>query len=203
MDFLTYSKIRAYCWQDMGPHIDTPDRATLRRMRVKAEGGRRGDIHHEAIEAKWFIEATGYLTPREHAAAVLLANVSNLYLEIADAAKVEAAQLERITAEAITDYANFLPEREAAALVEAYANLQTHKAAPDTLETKEQRQDRRLQACEAAGLDFKNYRGRLPAGVAIVAERERVTRQSFSTDVKAALKRRDAAKREGVTTRHA
>lgn len=61
MDFLTYSKIRAYCWQDVGVYIDIPDRETLRQCRTKSEGGRRGDIRHEAIEAKDLVEACGYL----------------------------------------------------------------------------------------------------------------------------------------------
>ena len=137
MDFLTYLRIRAYCWQDVRPHIDTPDRETLLRFRVKSEGGRRGDIRHEAIEAKWFIEATGYLNPREHAAAVLLGCVSNLYLETTTdlprtenspppLGKVEADELARMTRDAVTDYGNFLPEREAAAMVAAY-----EKAAPE------------------------------------------------------------------------
>lgn len=34
-----------------------------------------------------------------------------------------------------------------------------------TPETKEQRQDRRLKACEDAGLSFKEYKNRLPDGV--------------------------------------
>ena len=131
MDFLTYSRIRAYCWQDIGPHIDTPDRETLLRFRIKSEGGRRGDIRHEAIEAKWFIEATAYLKPRELAAAALLANVSNLYLETTTdlprienspppLRKVESDELARMTRDALTHYGNFLPEREAAAMVAAY-----------------------------------------------------------------------------------
>ena len=68
-------------------------------------------------------------------------------------------------------------------------------------ETKEQRQDRRLQACIEAGLpmDAKAALLRLPDGVGNVADREDVTRQAFSTDVKAALKRRESAIREGGT----
>ena len=66
-------------------------------------------------------------------------------------------------------------------------------------ETKEQRQDRRLEACTNAGLCFESYKGRLPDGVGDVACREGVKRQSFSQGVKAALERRGNAKREGVT----
>ncbi len=70
-------------------------------------------------------------------------------------------------------------------------------------ETKEQRQDRRLKACEVDGLSFKDYKGRLPDGVGYVADREGVTRQAFSIDVKAALDRRASAQREGTTVHRA
>lgn len=67
---------------------------------------------------------------------------------------------------------------------------------PEPTETKEQRQDRRLAACDAAGLKMdKVALSRLPDGVGDVADSEGVTRQAFSTDVKAALNRREAAKR--------
>jgi hypothetical protein len=66
-------------------------------------------------------------------------------------------------------------------------------------ETKEQRQDRRLKACEDAGLVMpaSHLRG-LPYGVGAVAEKLGITRQALSTDVKAALKRREAARKEGL-----
>ena len=71
-------------------------------------------------------------------------------------------------------------------------------------ETKEQRQDRRLQTCEKYGLVMpKSYLSRLPDGVGKVADLEKVTRQAFSTDVRAALERRESAKREGLTVRRA
>ena len=67
-------------------------------------------------------------------------------------------------------------------------------------ESKEDRQDRRLKACEDAELTMPaSSMGRLPDGVAKVAAAEGVTRQAFSDDVKAALKRREAARIEGVT----
>lgn len=70
---------------------------------------------------------------------------------------------------------------------------------PQTTETKEQRQDKRLQACIDAGLVMpKSHVGLLPDGVGDVAEKLGLTRQAFSTDVKAALKRREAARKEGV-----
>ena len=74
-----------------------------------------------------------------------------------------------------------------------------------TPETKEQRQDRRLKACIDAGLpmDTKAALLRLPDGVGDVADRESVTRQAFSADVKDALNRRESAIREGRTVRRA
>ena len=72
------------------------------------------------------------------------------------------------------------------------------------IETKEQRQDRRLHACVMKGLVMpKSYLSRLPDGVGQVADCENVTRQTFSTDVKAALKRRESAIKDGRIIRSA
>lgn len=69
-------------------------------------------------------------------------------------------------------------------------------------EPKEQRQDRRLGACETAGLVMPDsYRGRLPDGVGRVAATEGVTRQTFSADVKAVLKRRGRANGQRLIVR--
>lgn len=78
-----------------------------------------------------------------------------------------------------------------------------HVARPT--ETKEQRQDRRLQACIDAGLPMDSRAAllRLPDGVGNVADSENVTRQAFSTDVKAALTRLGSAIREGRTVHQA
>lgn len=66
--------------------------------------------------------------------------------------------------------------------------------------TKEERQDRRLKACEDAGLRMPAApEGRLPDGVGEVAAAEHVSRQAFTADLRAALTRRAAAQREGVT----
>ena len=89
------------------------------------------------------------------------------------------------------------------ALADAFIEEPEPQPAPPTVaqatETKEQRQDRRLKACIDDGLpmDTKAALSRLPDGVGDVADREGVTRQAFSTDVKAALKRRESARREG------
>jgi len=76
------------------------------------------------------------------------------------------------------------------------------ESAGDTPETKEQRQDRRLKACEDAGLVMPaSSIGRLPDGVGRIAELEGVKRQSFTLDVKAALKRREAITKPGRVVR--
>lgn len=78
----------------------------------------------------------------------------------------------------------------------------TATPAPD--ETKEQRQDRRLLECEAAGLVMpKSHAGRLPDGIAGIAERIGITRQALSSDVRKALERREIAKKEGVRVHRA
>lgn len=70
-------------------------------------------------------------------------------------------------------------------------------------ESKEQRQGRRLKACEDAGLVMPaSSSGRLPDGVGRMADREGVKRQSFSADVKAALRRREAITKPGRVVRH-
>jgi hypothetical protein len=70
-------------------------------------------------------------------------------------------------------------------------------------ETKEHRQDRFLKLCEDEGLPMPNsypnsYLRRLPTGVGRLAEGLGMTRQTFSNDLRAALKRREAANKEGV-----
>jgi len=69
---------------------------------------------------------------------------------------------------------------------------------PDEDESKEERQDRRLKACDDAGLAMPGSPvGRLPDGIARIAKAEGVSRQAFSDDIKAALARRAARLKEG------
>lgn len=70
------------------------------------------------------------------------------------------------------------------------------KSASSKLESKEQRQDRRLQACIDAGLQMQlSHLSRLPDGIGKLAEKEGIKRQSFSADVKAALERKNSHKK--------
>jgi hypothetical protein len=74
--------------------------------------------------------------------------------------------------------------------------------ASTAIETKEQRQDRRLKTCELAGLVMpKSGSGRLPDGIGRVALRDGAKRQPFSSDVKAALKRRERSNPPVATRR--
>lgn len=69
-------------------------------------------------------------------------------------------------------------------------------------ETKEQREDRRLQMCQDAGLKMdKKARLRMPDGIGKVAETEGVTRQTFTEDVKNGLERKLKCEREGSGSR--
>lgn len=73
------------------------------------------------------------------------------------------------------------------------ANGVTPTAAPTAPETKEERQDRRLQACIDVGLPMENTRAvlhKMPDGIGRVAQQFGVTRQAFTADVKGALERR-------------
>ena len=98
------------------------------------------------------------------------------------------------------------------ALADEYTSHDAQQAAPQAAvsapvtnsasnapDQKEQRQDSRLQACIDAGLPMntKAALSRLPDGVGDVADKLRLTRQAFSTDVKAALQRRETARRAG------
>jgi len=74
----------------------------------------------------------------------------------------------------------------------------TTGAATEPPETAVQRQDRRLQQCVAAGLTMdKTALRRLPNGVGDVAEKEGVTRQTFSADIRAAIARKLEKERTG------
>jgi len=74
-------------------------------------------------------------------------------------------------------------EAETAALAKVAAPVQLAIVPP--AETAAERRDRRFQACLAAGLRFPDtYTNRLPDGVGRVADKEGVSRQAFSKDVR-------------------
>jgi len=65
-------------------------------------------------------------------------------------------------------------------------------------ESAEERQERRVKMCEDDGIEFGPMSLlRLPDGVGRVADKEGVTRQAFSADVKAGLERREKQKKQG------
>lgn len=77
--------------------------------------------------------------------------------------------------------------------------LPTTNSASHVPDQKEQRQDNRLQACIDDGLPMNTKTAllRLPDGVGAVTDKLGLTRQAFSTDVKAALQRRETARSAG------
>lgn len=133
MDYATYQKIRAYCWQDLAAYLATPEREAMREISVKHWGGTLGEIVHEN-ECAHELYSCRDLTPRERAAAALLAIVANFRAitwrrepkpprgkdRLPALTKAAADALESQTCKALEEYAAFLPEREAAALLAAY-----------------------------------------------------------------------------------
>jgi len=124
MNYETYQTIRGYCWQDLGDFIDGQARNL-----ASVIGGELDVMKYERDAAMELYQCSD-LTPRERAAAHLLAVASN-HRAIAwqreddspggvPAAPLEpwqAAQLDRQTSEALTKYGAFIPEREAVALL--------------------------------------------------------------------------------------
>lgn len=128
MDYETYQEIRAYCWQDLAPYLDTDGQAEVLRLWVRLEGP-VGEIAREQQQAKHLFGCRD-LTPRETAAAHLLAVISNHRAiawqrepvtpdgrePVAPLEPWQAAELWAQTRKAITKYANTTTKREAVAL---------------------------------------------------------------------------------------
>ena len=215
---MDYRLIRAYCAKDLNGILKRRDKW------YSTPESRFDELECQIL----FKHRAGArcLEPRQYAAAVCLRALELLEMpfeadndcpEFTQADSVETSR--QILADSLAAYVLHLSESESrplllAAELDAFtasiAKPQQTAPATDTstpapvvqaTEPKEQRQDRRLKACIEAGLPMNEKVAslRLPDGVGAVAEREGVSRQSFSSDVKAALKRRDSAKREGVT----
>ena len=214
MDYKTFETLRSYCRTDLAAYIDTP---TGKEACFLLEGlhGAIGELQHEQETAMRLFQCKD-LTPREKHAAHLLAVINNHRAmtwqreptppggkEPAPALTPEQnASAWKATRDAVEEYAFHIPEREAAALLKVFQAGETAGPVPEVqaTENKQQRQDRRLKACIDVGLQMETRAAlsRLPDGVGRVADTQGVTRQSFSIDVKAALKRREIANREGV-----
>lgn len=130
LPYPTYQKIRAYCWQDLAAYLDTPARNSVLELSVKLAGSQMGEIKHEQDCAMDLYRCRD-LSPRENSAAHLLAVISN-HRAITwqrephppagrePAPPLEQWQAEKIarqTREAVEQYAAYLPEREAVALL--------------------------------------------------------------------------------------
>lgn len=99
---------------------------------------------------------------------------------------------------ALSDVAQFLAR--AGVEVSPEMLLPESKAHGETAKTEsaEERQERRVKMCEDDGIEFGPMSLlRLPDGVGKVADKEGVSRQAFSADVKAGLERRENLKKQG------
>lgn len=141
MDFRTYQSLRAYCLQDLNLYLSDPKREQAMQLWVDIHG-EIGRIQREQQQACSLFQCID-LTPREVAAADLLAVISNHRAITwqrepsppngrAPAPPLDAAQaseLARATYDAVRRYAAFLPEPERAVLQADHVATQ----APDTV----------------------------------------------------------------------
>lgn len=141
MDFRTYQQIRTYCCNDLRAYLDLPGYDAMRMLWGKLNG-QVGLIQREQQLAISLHQCSD-LTPRERAAAELLAVISN-HRAIAwqrepeppngnepapPLEKIEADAMANQTRDAVKRYAAFLPEPERAVLLaDCEAALE---AAPD------------------------------------------------------------------------
>lgn len=129
MDYRTYQQIRTYCCHDLSAFLDLPGYDDVRKMWGKLNG-QVGLIQREQ-QCAHSLHQCSDLTPRERAAAELLAVISNHWAIAWQGSteppngnkpeppltKVEADALATQTLNAVKRYAAFLPEREAAILL--------------------------------------------------------------------------------------
>lgn len=130
MDYYTHEKIRAYVWQDLHQYIDTPESNATLELSEDLGKWQTARIEHEHKFAMGLFQCID-LTPQEKAAAHLWAVISNARLiawqrepcppdgnkPAAPLEEWQAEELTRETRDAAEQYAAFLPEREAAALI--------------------------------------------------------------------------------------
>lgn len=129
MDYRTYQQIRTYCTHDLRDYLDLPGYDAVRLVYAKLNG-RIGLVQRE-IELALSLHQCDGLTPRERAAAELLAAVSNHWAnawlrepkppdgreQLPQLTKDEADAQKKQTLDAVKRYAAFLPEPERAVLI--------------------------------------------------------------------------------------
>lgn len=99
---------------------------------------------------------------------------------------------------ALVDVAQFLTQAGLEVSPELQLSLLA-SSGPERTESPEERQERRVRMCEESGIEFgPTSQLRLPDGVGKVADKEGVSRQAFSADVKAGLERREKLKKQGA-----
>lgn len=143
-------------------------------------------------EGLWRTHEVNYLPPREQIAGLSEIEQSNCELE--PIVRIPEA-LETLVFEGFPSIV--IGSVGAGPIAQPALDVATGKTARST-ETAPQRQDRRLKQCEDAGLTMdKTALRRLPDGVGAEAEKECVSRQTFSADLRAALKRKLENERSG------
>ena len=155
-------------------------RMAARRARLRALGLPVSDIK---------TDATAHLWPADE---VLMASLDRLALPVFVAFDLwgygvdTAAPAVVVDVAAVSSADNVEPLRETPP-----ASEQATPPAPAKKESAVERQDRRLQMCIDADLPMDRAAiRRLPDGVGDIADREGVSRQTFSADVKKALQRK-------------
>lgn len=146
MEYSTYQTIRGYCWQDLAQYLDKHDSNAVLALKVGIGNG-TAEMAHEKDAAMLLYECKD-LTPRERAAAHLLAVVSSHRaitwhretkppygcVQAEPLEQLQAKALHEQTEKAVAEYVVHIPEREAAVLLAAVtgtqiaAHVSTHSA---------------------------------------------------------------------------
>ncbi|MBI4740400.1 MAG: hypothetical protein HY777_02345 [Betaproteobacteria bacterium] len=146
MDYRTYQQLRTYCAHDLRDHLNLPGYEEVMRVYARANG-ELGRLERERQLGLSLFQCRD-LTPRELAAAALLADVSNhraIYMQVEESPegaepappleKSFAEQLAKQTRRAVKEYAVFLPPAEQAVLIENFENaLDASSGTPESAE---------------------------------------------------------------------
>ena len=129
MDNRRYQELRTYCMADLGDNMMLPGYENVMKFAVKM-GGDTGRIKREEELARSLFQCHD-LTTRERAAAYLLSVITNHRIAtwqrepsppngqepMPPLDKAQSDELARVTCDAVTRYAAFLADREAAVLL--------------------------------------------------------------------------------------
>lgn len=199
MDYATYKKLRAYCWQDLEPYLNDPRLESTRRLNERlSEAVGLPELEHIEFEgdvAKNVFRKRD-VTPRELAAAQLLSVASDNWARTYRTepgrrrahtypaiTPTEAADRWRKAHAAASEYAAFLPEREAAAMLAMLRDSGQATPAPVVAEsasggtvtvwTVERKADARAMMERLKGQGMRAYAARTAAAFNVTPARLR------------------------------